>query len=119
MRRPRRTGAETREAILATAERLFRARGFAAVSIADIAAELNMSPANVFKHFKSKLTLGRAIAYRHGRRLAERCSIEDASGAPDEKLRLFLSRLAREHVSDKLLLLLWPLLLITSANYRY
>lgn len=102
MRRPRRTGAQTREAILATAEHLFRERGFAAVSIADIAAELDMSPANVFKHFKSKLTLGRAIAYRHGRRLAERCGIEDSSGTPDQKLKLFLSRLAREHVCDKL-----------------
>ncbi|WP_180899585.1 TetR/AcrR family transcriptional regulator [Martelella soudanensis] len=102
MRRPRRTGEETREAILATAERLFRERGFAAVSIADIAAELDMSPANVFKHFKSKLTLGRAIAYRHGRRLAGRCGIEDSSAPPDQKLTLFLSRLAREHVYDKL-----------------
>ena len=102
MRRPRRTGEETREAILATAERLFRERGFAAVSIADIAGELDMSPANVFKHFKSKLTLGRAIAYRHGRRLAERCGIEDSSAPPDQKLMLFLSRLSREHVCDKL-----------------
>lgn len=101
MRRQRRSAEETREAILETAERLFRARGYSAVSIADIAAELDMSPANVFKHFKSKLTLGRATAYRHGRRLAERCSIDDSSAPPDEKLILFLSRLAREHMRDK------------------
>ncbi|TNB46005.1 TetR/AcrR family transcriptional regulator [Martelella lutilitoris] len=101
MRRPRRSAEETREAILETAERLFRARGYAAVSIADIAGELGMSPANVFKHFRSKLTLGRAIAYRHARHLAERCSIEDLSDPPDRRLTTFLSRLSREHVRDK------------------
>ena len=102
MRRQRRTGEETREAILATSECLFRERGFAAVSIADIAAELGMSPANVFKHFKSKLTLGRTIAYRHARRMAERCGIEDSSAPADQKLTVFLARLAQEHVRDKL-----------------
>nr|WP_272214005.1 TetR/AcrR family transcriptional regulator [Marinicella sp. W31]MDC2879942.1 TetR/AcrR family transcriptional regulator [Marinicella sp. W31] len=101
MRRPRRSAEETREAILETSERLFRARGFGAVSIADIAGELGMSPANVFKHFRSKLTLGRTIAYRHARRLAERCSIEGLTDPPDKRLMIFLSRLAREHLHDK------------------
>ncbi|PRX03681.1 TetR family transcriptional regulator [Martelella mediterranea] len=101
MRKPRRSAEETREAILETSERLFRASGYSAVSIADIAGELGMSPANVFKHFRSKLTLGRAIAYRHARRIAERCSVEDPSDPPDTRLVVFLSRLAREHLHDK------------------
>ena len=61
-RRPRRKAEETREDILSMAELLFRQRGFVAVSIADIAAALGMSPANVFKHFRSKAALVDAIA---------------------------------------------------------
>ena len=102
MRRTRRSGEETREAILATSERLFRERGFAAVSISDIAAELNMSPANVFKHFRSKIMLGRTIAYRHGRRIAERCSIEQQDDSPDRRLTVFLTRMAHAHLQDKI-----------------
>ena len=101
MRRQRRSGEETREAILATSERLFRERGFSAVSIADIAAALEMSPANVFKHFKSKVVLGRAIAYRLGRRIAERSSIENPDDPPDKRLTIFLARMARAHLHEK------------------
>ena len=100
IRRPRRKAEETREDILLTAERLFRARGYAGVSIADIAAELDMSPANIFKHFNSKLALGRATAYRHARRFADLCSTTDSSLPPDEKLMFFLKRLSREHLHD-------------------
>ena len=63
-RRPRKSAEETREEILNTAERLFRTHGFARVAIADIAAELSMSPANVFKHFRTKASLVDAIATR-------------------------------------------------------
>ncbi len=55
---------ETREDILNTAEKLFRAHGYASVTIADIATELAMSPANVFKHFRTKTSLVDAIATR-------------------------------------------------------
>ena len=63
-RRPRRSAEETREEILNTAESLFRTHGYASVAIADIAAALSMSPANVFKHFRTKTSLVDAIATR-------------------------------------------------------
>ncbi|TCT41749.1 TetR/AcrR family transcriptional regulator [Martelella mediterranea] len=100
MRRPRRKAEETREDILNVAERLFRERGFTGVSIADIASELEMSPANIFKHFKNKLALGRATAFRHARNLAARCRDDGVSGPPDERLMAFLSRLSHEHLRD-------------------
>lgn len=63
-KRPRRSADETRAEILNTAEALFRSHGYASVTIADIAAELGMSPANVFKHFRTKASLVDAIATR-------------------------------------------------------
>jgi TetR/AcrR family transcriptional repressor of the ameABC operon len=63
-KRPRRSADETRAEILNTAEALFRSHGYSSVTIADIAAELCMSPANVFKHFRTKGSLVDAIATR-------------------------------------------------------
>jgi AcrR family transcriptional regulator len=45
---------ETRARILGKADELFRQYGFSKTTVADIAAELGMSPANVYKFFPSK-----------------------------------------------------------------
>ena len=45
---------DTRARIIETAEALFRRLGFAKTAVADIAAELGMSPANVYRFFASK-----------------------------------------------------------------
>src|SRR6476661_4303561 len=45
---------DTRGRIIETAEALFRRLGFAKTTVADIAAELKMSPANVYRFFPSK-----------------------------------------------------------------
>jgi AcrR family transcriptional regulator len=47
--------------IMATAEALFRRLGFAKTTVADIAAELQMSPANVYRFFSSKNAIVEAI----------------------------------------------------------
>lgn len=97
-RRPRRKAEETREDILTTAELLFCQRGFVAVSIADIAASLAMSPANVFKHFHSKAALVDAIAERHLTDVADRFVVEDLP--PKEQLLSFALRLLDSHLQD-------------------
>jgi len=51
----------TQRLILEAAERWFVEHGFRTTTIAAIAAELQMSPANVFKHFSSKEDLARAV----------------------------------------------------------
>ncbi|MBB3595634.1 TetR/AcrR family transcriptional repressor of the ameABC operon [Rhizobium sp. BK529] len=99
-RRPRRKAEETREDILSMADILFRQRGFAAVSIADIASSLHMSPANVFKHFHSKAALVDAIAERHLGNAAERFAATDASLPPKEQLLSFVLRLLDSHLQD-------------------
>src|SRR5580704_9065032 len=55
---------DTRERIMATAEALFRRLGFAKTAVADIAAELHMSPANVYRFFDSKNAIVEAICRR-------------------------------------------------------
>lgn len=54
----------TRARIVETAERLFRAMGYAKTAVADIARELKMSPANVYRFFPSKAAINEAIAER-------------------------------------------------------
>jgi len=55
---------DTRERIMATAEALFRRLGFAKTAVTDIAAELHMSPANVYRFFDSKNAIVEAICRR-------------------------------------------------------
>ena len=55
---------DTRARIMATAEALFRRLGFAKTAVADIAAELRMSPANVYRFFDSKNAIVEAICRR-------------------------------------------------------
>src|SRR5262245_39766530 len=55
---------ETRARIIETADALFRRLGFAKTAVADIAAELGMSPANVYRFFPSKNAIVEAICRR-------------------------------------------------------
>jgi AcrR family transcriptional regulator len=52
---------DTRARIMETAEALFRRLGFAKTTVADIASELRMSPANVYRFFPSKNAIVEAI----------------------------------------------------------
>ena len=55
---------DTRARIMETAEALFRRLGYAKTAVADIAAELAMSPANVYRFFPSKNAIVEAIYQR-------------------------------------------------------
>ena len=55
---------DTRARIMDTAEALFRRLGYAKTAVADIAAELEMSPANVYRFFPSKNAIVEAICQR-------------------------------------------------------
>ena len=58
----RQTREQTRQRILAKADELFRHFGFAKTTVADIAAGLAMSPANIYKFFPSKDAIIQAVA---------------------------------------------------------
>lgn len=101
-RRPRKPAGETREEILNTAEQLFRSHGFANVAIADIATELSMSPANVFKHFRSKASLVDAIATRAiEETVASLRELSQSEPAP-ERLCALAHHLMQMHVTGRM-----------------
>ena len=53
---------DTRERVLVVAERLFRQIGYQKTTVADIAKELRMSPANVYRFFDSKKSIHEGVA---------------------------------------------------------
>src|ERR1051325_9854363 len=55
---------DVRGRILTTAERLFREIGYQKTTVADIARELRMSPANVYRFFDSKKSINAGVARR-------------------------------------------------------
>jgi AcrR family transcriptional regulator len=59
------TREKKRERIVVTAGQLFRQYGVAKTTVADIAAELGMSPANIYKFFPSKGAIVEASANRN------------------------------------------------------
>lgn len=55
---------DTEVRILDAAERLFRHYGYAKTNVADIARDLGMSPANIYRFFASKVEIHQAICDR-------------------------------------------------------
>lgn len=87
---------DTRARIMETAETLFRRLGYAKTAVADIASELRMSPANVYRFFPSKTAIVQAICQRCLNELDEKAWGVARSKAPaSERLeRLHLEILA-------------------------
>jgi AcrR family transcriptional regulator len=87
---------DTRARIMDTAETLFRRLGFAKTAVADIAAELGMSPANVYRFFPSKNAIVEAICQRClGELESKAWAVARARGSAGTRLeRLFLDILA-------------------------
>ncbi len=55
---------ENAERILDAAERLFKHYGYAKTTVADIAKDLGMSPANIYRFYSSKADIHRSLANR-------------------------------------------------------
>ncbi|WP_165982191.1 TetR/AcrR family transcriptional regulator [Dankookia rubra] len=81
------------------AEQLFRSMGYQKTAVADIARELGMSPANVYRFYPSKSAINEAIAQRTlGAMLAEIDSIANGPGAATTRLRRVLSQLFEQKI---------------------
>jgi AcrR family transcriptional regulator len=93
---------DTRARIIETADMLFRRLGFAKTAVADIAAELRMSPANVYRFFSSKNAIVEAICQRCLSELDDRAWAVGRSRAPAsvrmEKLFLEILSYHRENL---------------------
>jgi AcrR family transcriptional regulator len=82
---------DTRARIMETAETLFRRLGYAKTAVADIASELRMSPANVYRFFPSKTAIVQAICQRCLNELDEKVWTIARSKAPaSERLERLL-----------------------------
>jgi AcrR family transcriptional regulator len=97
---------DTRTQIVVTAERLFRTLGYQKTTVADVAKELGMSPANIYRFFASKSELRDAV----GRQLMSEvenavAAIAAGPGTASERLRtalLALTTMNRErYLSDQ------------------
>src|SRR6185437_1493765 len=87
---------DTRDRIMDVADRLFRQVGFAKTTVADIAAELDMSPANVYRFFSSKNAIVEAICQRCLGELEDRAwAVARSRGRAAERIeRLVLETLS-------------------------
>jgi AcrR family transcriptional regulator len=97
---------DTRARIMEAAEALFRRLGFAKTAVADIAAELKMSPANVYRFFPSKNAIIEAICQRCLAECEERAwAVARSRGSAAERAeRLVLEILAyhkENHLTDQ------------------
>ena len=103
---PRPKPDDTRARIIETADSLFRRLGFAKTAVADIAAELGMSPANVYRFFSSKNAIVEAICQRYlGEIEAGAWAVVHAKASAAARIeRLFLDVLAyhsKNFISEK------------------
>jgi AcrR family transcriptional regulator len=97
---------ETRLRIMEVAEEHFRRVGYAKTAVADIAAELGMSPANVYRFFESKDAIRDAICHRLLKQ--EHAMVEEIIASPGtaaerlERIVLAINRFNRcQFVKDK------------------
>jgi AcrR family transcriptional regulator len=87
---------DTRERILEVAERLFRQIGYQKTTVADIAKELRMSPANVYRFFDSKKAIHEGVARSlMGEVEVEAQRIADMPGPAVPRLRELLTTVHR------------------------
>ena len=87
---------DTRERILVVAERLFRQIGYQKTTVADIAKELRMSPANVYRFFDSKKAIHEGVARGlMGEVETEAQRIADRPGPAAPRLRELLKTIHR------------------------
>jgi AcrR family transcriptional regulator len=101
MNRPVRTGKisdEARARILEAAEEQFRRAGYHRTSVADIAAGLGMSPANIYRFFPSRDAINESICGRVVNEVADIASAIARTNAPaTEKLDQLLTAVHHHH----------------------
>jgi AcrR family transcriptional regulator len=87
---------DTRSRIIVTAERLYREIGYQKTTVADIARELDMSPANVYRFFRSKDEINDAVGHRLlDEVIAAAIAIAARAASAAERLRALLTAMER------------------------
>jgi AcrR family transcriptional regulator len=91
--KPESRSTETRDRILNAAEELLRRHGIAKTTVVDVARALEMSHANVYRHFASKTELQDAVAQRWLKKIMEplRAIVAEQGSAADRLERWVLT----------------------------
>ncbi|MCA0425379.1 MAG: TetR family transcriptional regulator [Proteobacteria bacterium] len=98
MSRPRISSDDARQRIIHVADDLFRRLGYTKTTVADIAAELGMSPANVYRYFPSKSAINEALCH-HALQESDvlLSKIASGQGPVDERLATLIRTLNRHN----------------------
>ncbi len=88
---------DTRETILATAQKLFARFGFNKTTVDEIAAAAHIAKSTLYHHFPSKEEIFRGVIEREGRNLARQIhDAVEAADSPKERLRAYVvTRMSR------------------------
>ncbi|MCI0736889.1 MAG: TetR/AcrR family transcriptional regulator [Beijerinckiaceae bacterium] len=91
-------GRDTHRLIIEVAEKLFRQLGFQKTTVADIARELSMSPANVYRFFAAKSEINAAVCRDIlAKTEAEAEKIAMTRGSAAQRLQNLLASVERTH----------------------
>jgi AcrR family transcriptional regulator len=91
-------GKDTHRQIVEVAERLFRQIGFQKTMVADIARELHMSPANVYRFFTAKSEINAAVCMDIlGKIEAEVEKIAASRGTAAQRMRNLVASVEKAH----------------------
>ena len=94
---------DTKARIVEVAEALFRQLGYAKTTVADIAAELDMSPANVYRFFPSKNAIVEAICKRFLAEVeAKAWAVARAKGPAGPRIERLILEILRYHKENVL-----------------
>ena len=89
---------DTHRKIVEGAERLFRQLGFQKTTVADIARELHMSPANVYRFFGGKSEINAAVCMDLlGKIEAEAGKIAASRGTAAQRMRILVASVEKAH----------------------
>jgi len=89
---------DTHRQIVEVAERLFRQLGFQKTTLADIARELHMSPANVYRFFAAKSEINAAVCMDIlGKIEAEAEKIAASRGTAAQRMRNLVASVEKAH----------------------
>jgi TetR/AcrR family transcriptional repressor of nem operon len=97
MRRSREDTAATRDKILKTAARLFRARGISAVSVADVMSACGLTVGGFYRHFENKDALVSEAIELASVETTTRSRAVAVDNGIDDALDAYLSRAHRDH----------------------
>jgi TetR/AcrR family transcriptional repressor of nem operon len=98
MRRSREDALETRRRIVETAAKLFRARGIARVSVADVVGALGLTVGAFYRHFESKdLLVAEAIEAASIETAARQDAMAPGEGVGERRAALLGAYLSKQH----------------------